>query len=122
VGAGVSIYHLLIENAVIREPSACRIGGAGCAVKRINEFGYVTIPTLALTAFALLAVRREDRRRSEAGATDEPDRRADARARNRRGSRFVAKFQLREALLRMPRDDGSTATPSSLARVFTTSI
>jgi disulfide bond formation protein DsbB len=54
VGAGVSIYHLLIENAVIREPSACRIGGAGCAVKWINEFGYVTIPTLALTAFALL--------------------------------------------------------------------
>jgi disulfide bond formation protein DsbB len=56
VGAGVSIYHLLIENAVITEPSACRIGGAGCAVKWINEFGYVTIPTLALTAFALLIV------------------------------------------------------------------
>ena len=54
VGACVSIYHLLIENAVIREPSACRIGGAGCAVKWINEFGYVTIPTLALTAFVLL--------------------------------------------------------------------
>jgi disulfide bond formation protein DsbB len=56
VGAGVSIYHLLIENAVIREPSACRIGGAGCAVKWINEFGYITIPTLALTGFALLIV------------------------------------------------------------------
>jgi disulfide bond formation protein DsbB len=56
VGAGVSVHHLLIENAVIREPSACRVGGAGCAVKWINEFGYVTIPTLALTAFALLIV------------------------------------------------------------------
>jgi hypothetical protein len=54
IGAGVSIYHLLIENNVITEPSACRIGGAGCAVKWINEFGYVTIPTLALTAFVLL--------------------------------------------------------------------
>ncbi len=54
VGAGISIYHLLIENNVITEPSACRIGGAGCAVKWINEFGYVTIPTLALTAFVLL--------------------------------------------------------------------
>jgi disulfide bond formation protein DsbB len=54
VGACVSIYHLLIENAVIAEPSACRIGGAGCAVKWINEFGYMTIPTLALTAFVLL--------------------------------------------------------------------
>jgi hypothetical protein len=55
VGAGVSIYHLLIENRVIAEPTACRIGGAGCAVKWIDEFGYVTIPTLALTGFLLLA-------------------------------------------------------------------
>jgi disulfide bond formation protein DsbB len=54
VGAGVSVYHLLIENNAISEPTACRIGGAGCAVKWINEFGYMTIPTLALTGFALL--------------------------------------------------------------------
>jgi disulfide bond formation protein DsbB len=54
VGAGVSTYHLLIENSVIAEPSACRVGGAGCAVKWIDEFGYVTIPTLALTGFLLL--------------------------------------------------------------------
>jgi disulfide bond formation protein DsbB len=54
VGAGVSVYHLLIENAVISEPSACRIGGAGCTVKWIDEFGYVTIPTLALSGFLLL--------------------------------------------------------------------
>jgi hypothetical protein len=55
VGACVSVYQLLIENAVIREPSACRIGGAGCSVKWIDEFDYVTIPTLALTGFVLLA-------------------------------------------------------------------
>ena len=54
VGACLSIYHLLIENQVIAEPSACKIGGAGCAVKWINYFGYMTIPTLALTAFVLL--------------------------------------------------------------------
>jgi disulfide bond formation protein DsbB len=54
IGACVSIYHLLIENNAISEPSSCRIGGAGCAVKWINEFGYVTIPTLALTGFLLL--------------------------------------------------------------------
>jgi disulfide bond formation protein DsbB len=54
IGAGISIYHLLVENAVVSEPNACRIGGAGCAVKWINEFGYVTIPTLALTGFLLL--------------------------------------------------------------------
>src|SRR5215472_14692534 len=54
VGSCVSVYHLLIENQVISEPSSCRIGGAGCAVKWVNEFGYVTIPTMALTGFLLL--------------------------------------------------------------------
>jgi disulfide bond formation protein DsbB len=53
VGAGVSVYHLLIENHAIATPQGCQIG-AGCAVKWINEFGYMTIPTLALTAFLLL--------------------------------------------------------------------
>jgi disulfide bond formation protein DsbB len=53
IGAGVSIYHLLVENHVVSTPKACQIG-AGCAVKWINEFGYMTIPTLALTAFVLL--------------------------------------------------------------------
>jgi disulfide bond formation protein DsbB len=55
IGAGVSIYHLLIENHVVSTPAACQIG-AGCAVKWINYFGYMTIPTLALTAFALLTI------------------------------------------------------------------
>jgi disulfide bond formation protein DsbB len=54
VGACISVYHLLIENNVLSEPSSCRIGGAGCAVKWIDELGYVTIPTLALTGFLLL--------------------------------------------------------------------
>jgi hypothetical protein len=53
IGAGVSIYHLLVENNVVSTPAACQIG-AGCTVKWINEFGYMTIPTLALTGFVLL--------------------------------------------------------------------
>jgi disulfide bond formation protein DsbB len=54
-GAGTSIYHIMIENNVIHEPPACVIGGAiGCSTKWINEFGYMTIPTLALTGFLLL--------------------------------------------------------------------
>jgi len=56
VGAGVSIYHLLIETKVISEPAQCLISapGTGCGTKWINEFGYMTIPTLALTAAVLL--------------------------------------------------------------------
>jgi disulfide bond formation protein DsbB len=55
VGAGVSTYHLLVENAVVKETQACLLSApGGCATKWINEFGFVTIPTLALTAFALV--------------------------------------------------------------------
>ena len=55
VGACVSIYHLLIENKVIKEPTQCLASApGGCATKWINEFGYITIPTLALTGFLLL--------------------------------------------------------------------
>jgi disulfide bond formation protein DsbB len=53
-GAGVSVYHLLVENHVVAQAHACLISApGGCATKWINEFGYMTIPTLALTAFAL---------------------------------------------------------------------
>jgi disulfide bond formation protein DsbB len=56
VGAGTSIYHMLIERGVIAEPKACTISGPGCAVNWIapHSFGYLTIPTLALTGFLLL--------------------------------------------------------------------
>jgi Disulfide bond formation protein DsbB len=56
VGAGTSIYHMLIEHGVIKEPGACTITGGGCSTNWIirEDFGYLTIPTLALTAFLLL--------------------------------------------------------------------
>jgi disulfide bond formation protein DsbB len=56
VGAGVSIYHMLIERGVIKEPGACTLTGGGCSTNWIirHSFGYLTIPTLALTAFLLL--------------------------------------------------------------------
>jgi disulfide bond formation protein DsbB len=54
-GAGVAVYHLLVENKVVGQASSCLLSApGGCGVKWINEFGYVTIPTLALTGFALV--------------------------------------------------------------------
>ena len=54
VGAGVSVYHLLVENGVVKQSQVCLLSApGGCATKWIEEFGYVTIPTLALTGFAL---------------------------------------------------------------------
>ena len=55
VGACVSVYHLLVENGVVGQSSACIVSApGGCGVKWINKFGYMTIPTLALSAFLLL--------------------------------------------------------------------
>jgi disulfide bond formation protein DsbB len=55
VGAGISVYHLLVENGVVGQSTACLVSApGGCATKWVNEFGYITIPTLALAAFALL--------------------------------------------------------------------
>ena len=67
VGLGVSLWHVLVERGVVEETQSCQISApGGCSVKWIEEFGYVTIPTLAGTAFALcivllgLAVARRD--------------------------------------------------------------
>jgi hypothetical protein len=61
VGCGVSIYHMLIQYHAIKEPSACTasaVGGCGfnwlASPLQDASFGYLAIPTLALTAFLLL--------------------------------------------------------------------
>jgi len=56
VGAGTSIYHILIERGVIKEPGPCTLTGGGCTTNWIinHSFGYLTIPELALTAFLLI--------------------------------------------------------------------
>lgn len=57
VGAGFAVYHLLVENGVVEQTQACLVSApGGCATKWIDEFGYVTIPTLALTAFVLVFI------------------------------------------------------------------
>lgn len=55
VGAAISIYHIYIEVNPDKEGAACR-AGVPCSVRWIDEFGYVTIPVMALSAFSLIAV------------------------------------------------------------------
>ena len=62
VGAGVSIYHMLIGYGAIHEPTTCQASapGTGCAFNWLalphadESFGYLQIQTLALTGFLLL--------------------------------------------------------------------
>ena len=57
-GAGVSVYHMLIQYGAITEPQGCLVSapGAGCGTNWIKpeSFGYLSIPTIALTGFLLL--------------------------------------------------------------------
>jgi disulfide bond formation protein DsbB len=54
-GTIVASYHIYIENHPEAETAACKIG-APCATKWIDKLGYITIPTLALTAFLAIIV------------------------------------------------------------------
>lgn len=57
VGLGIAVWHILVERGVVEETQSCEISSpGGCSVKWIEELGYVTIPTLAATAFALCLV------------------------------------------------------------------
>ena len=54
VGACIAVYQILIEQGVVKQTQACLISApGGCATKWTQEFGYLTIPVLTLTAFAL---------------------------------------------------------------------
>lgn len=53
VGLGVSLYHYLLQNHLIGGETVCTVG-ASCVTRYINLFGFVTIPFLAFTAFAMI--------------------------------------------------------------------
>ena len=54
VGAGIAVYQILIEQGVVKQSQACLISApGGCATKWTDEFGYITIPVVTLTAFGL---------------------------------------------------------------------
>jgi disulfide bond formation protein DsbB len=80
IGAGFAIYHVLVEEGVVTQSQSCLVSApGGCATKWIDEFGYVTIPVLALTGFALvfafLLFAAFDVDADEGGETERTDRR-----------------------------------------------
>lgn len=50
-GSIVSIYHIFVESGIASGPACAdpSNGGISCAVRYIYEFGYVTMPIMALT-------------------------------------------------------------------------
>ena len=56
VGGGlVSVYHVLIERYPSLESGSCDPTNP-CSIIWVERFGYLTIPTMALSGFALIAV------------------------------------------------------------------
>lgn len=55
IGAAISTYHVLLERFPSLETGACDPNNP-CSLIWVERFGYITIPTMALSAFALIAV------------------------------------------------------------------
>lgn len=53
IGASISIYHLLVERYPTLESSTCDPYNP-CSIIWVKQFGYVTIPAMALSGFALI--------------------------------------------------------------------
>jgi disulfide bond formation protein DsbB len=56
VGGSISTWHILIENYPSLETSTSCDPNNPCSLIWVRRLGYLTIPTMALSAFALLAM------------------------------------------------------------------
>lgn len=55
-GAGIAIYHVYIEHHPAAQTAGCKVGGTTCATEWFKKLGYITIPSLSLTAFLAIIV------------------------------------------------------------------
>jgi disulfide bond formation protein DsbB len=53
IGLGISSYHILLERMPSLEGSVCERSNP-CTLIWVERFGYLTIPTMAASAFALI--------------------------------------------------------------------
>ncbi|PIC98108.1 MULTISPECIES: disulfide oxidoreductase [unclassified Sporosarcina] len=56
IGGCISLYHYGIQKLTFLQDSAPVCGGASCTGAYINYFGFITIPFLALIAFAFIFI------------------------------------------------------------------
>lgn len=55
VGALISTYHYLLQLGVVKAGDCAAIGySVSCAKRFVLEFGYITIPMMALTGFLMI--------------------------------------------------------------------
>jgi disulfide bond formation protein DsbB len=54
IGAGISIWHRAMQQWPSLDSGACAAFGPPCSAPYIKQFGFVTIPYMALSAFLLI--------------------------------------------------------------------
>ena len=54
IGFVISAYHIGIQNQWIVQASGCT--GVSCSLKYVNWLGFISIPVMAGTAFAIISV------------------------------------------------------------------
>jgi disulfide bond formation protein DsbB len=72
VGLGLSTYHYLLQLGIIEHTGLCAVG-VPCNARYVNYFGFVTIPFMAGTAFAIITASMILARWAAAGAEAEPE-------------------------------------------------
>ena len=55
IGGTISAYHMLVERFPSLETSSCDPSNP-CSLIWVERLGYLTIPTMALSAFALIVL------------------------------------------------------------------
>ena len=56
IGAAISIYHYVLEWNPSLESGACELTGPACSFVWFREFGFVTLPFMALCGFVTVIV------------------------------------------------------------------
>lgn len=56
VGAGIAGYHTLIEWRPSLDTGACELTGPSCTFVWFREFGFISLATMALTAFLTILI------------------------------------------------------------------
>ena len=56
IGGTISAYHVLLERFPSLETGASCEAANPCSLRWTNRFGYLTIPTMALSGFVLIAL------------------------------------------------------------------
>lgn len=73
IGAAISTYHVVLERYPSLESSVCDPANP-CTLIWVKRLGYITIPTMALSGFALIITLALSARPNTPDALDEGDR------------------------------------------------